>query len=76
MHRRAKKDLRKLDKDTSTYWEEVLRREGLSMDAGTTRRIVHVGSTQTLEMVADMVMSGIRPDDKDGDITYERVPQG
>ena len=39
------KDLRTLDPSTQEYWNEVLRREGLSMDAGRDpghRKLVYV----------------------------------
>jgi hypothetical protein len=41
------------------------------MRAGDSKRISYVGSTQTLEFVADMVLSGVRPTDKDLDINYD-----
>lgn len=41
------------------------------MEAGDSKRVSYVGSTQTLEFVADMVLSGCRPSDKDVDINYD-----
>ena len=48
---RFKKDLRTLPEDSTAYWNEVLRREGLSMSAGSDRRLVHVGDSGQLERV-------------------------
>lgn len=33
-YRKSKKDLSKLDPQSQEYWEEILRREGLSMSRG------------------------------------------
>jgi hypothetical protein len=41
------------------------------MEAGDSKRISYVGSTQTLEFVADMVLSGVRPSDRDVDVSYD-----
>jgi hypothetical protein len=45
------------------------------MEAGDSKRVSYVGSTQTLEFVADMVLSGVRPSDRDVDISYDTTPQ-
>lgn len=41
------------------------------MRAGDSKRISYVGSTQVIEFVADMVLSGVRPDDRDLDNSYD-----
>lgn len=48
---RFKKDLRTLPEESPEYWNEVLRREGLSMSAGSDRRLIHVGDGGQLERV-------------------------
>lgn len=54
MVERHKKDLRTLDPTSSEYWEEVLRREGLTMDAGRSKKEVHVGSSSDLGNIYEM----------------------
>ncbi len=48
---RKRKGLRKLDYQSQEYWDRLLRQDGLSMEAGTTRRITYVGGTQVLEFI-------------------------
>lgn len=48
---RHRKDLRTLDPESPEYWNEILRREGLSMSAGADRRLVTVGQTKELELI-------------------------
>ena len=54
---RNRKDLRSLDEDSPEYWEEILRREGLSMSAGSDRRLIHVGSSRDLATVEANVLA-------------------
>jgi hypothetical protein len=50
--RRKRLDLRLLDKNSKAYWEEVLRREGLTVRAGRNdHRVVYVGTSADLEKV-------------------------
>ena len=53
MSRRQRADLRKLDKESITYWNEVLAREGLSMSQGLSSHLVYVGGGKELESLAD-----------------------
>lgn len=50
---RFKKDLRTLDPNSQEYWDEILRREGLSMSRGNDRRLCHVGDTRDLEKIQE-----------------------
>jgi hypothetical protein len=45
----AHKDLRKISKSDERYWEELLRREGLTPAAGGNRRLQYFGNTKDLE---------------------------
>jgi hypothetical protein len=45
----ARKDLRKILKSDERYWEEVLKREGLTTIAGSNRRLQYFGNTTDLE---------------------------
>ena len=42
------RDLRPLKKDSQQYWEEVLRRENLSMERGRHRKLSYVGMSRDL----------------------------
>jgi hypothetical protein len=54
--RRRRDDLRTLDVDSKGYWDEILRRNGLSMTAGMNRRrISYVGGASDLEGMAGLV---------------------
>lgn len=56
--RSSKKDLRKLDPNSQEYWDEVLAREGLSMERGNNRhRLTYVGDSQDLAHIVDAQMS-------------------
>lgn len=51
--RRHREDLRKLDKTSKAYWDEVLRRERLLMSKGlNTHRLVYVGDSAALDEIA------------------------
>jgi len=55
---KQKKDLRKLDRNTPEYWNEMLRREGLTMDRGLQPNLVsYVGSASDLEDVDANIQS-------------------
>jgi len=58
---RYKKDLRSLDANSPEYWEEILRREGLSMSAGLMTRVNYAGSTQELDTLSARTRSGLAP---------------
>lgn len=38
---RYRKDLRTLDPESAEYWEELLRRDGLSMSAGRDKHLIY-----------------------------------
>lgn len=42
---------RKAKKDTPEYWQDRLRREGLSMERGRNARLTYVGLGSTLESI-------------------------
>lgn len=46
-----KQDRRKLDPESAAYWEETLRQEGLSMEAGRNRRISYIGGGKEYEII-------------------------
>jgi len=52
MARKPHFDLRRLDRTNPAYWEEVLRREGLTHDAGRSNYIVYV---EDITAVSDAV---------------------
>ena len=57
--RRRKKDLRKIDPESAEYWNEVLRREGLSMSAGADTRLTYAGSDQDLQKIEARVVADL-----------------
>ena len=52
--RKKQKDLRGKDPNSSSYWEEILQREGLQMARGRHEKLSYVGSTSHLELVNAM----------------------
>jgi hypothetical protein len=68
---RKRESLKKFNYQSSTYWERLLRQEGLSMEAGTSRRITYVGDSNTLDMVAGMEEAGTRDTSQDTEVTYQ-----
>lgn len=51
MTKRHKKDLRKVDQESTEYWNELLRRDGLTMSAGLSPRIKYSGSDLDLTKI-------------------------
>ena len=49
--RKKTKDLRGVNPDASSYWEELLRREGLQMAAGRNEKLSYVGAVSHLETI-------------------------
>lgn len=43
---------RKPKKQTQKYWEERLKRDGLSIEAGRNRKLVYAGDATNLEFIA------------------------
>jgi len=58
--RKNLKDLRLINPDTSVYWEEVLMREGLHIDAGRSNRLTYAGSSNDLTLISDMSQNETR----------------
>lgn len=55
---RKRRTLKGLDYQSPAYWEKLLREEGLSMEAGTSRRLTYVGTSTTLESIEAEVVTG------------------
>lgn len=55
---RYRKDLRTLDPEDPAYWEEVLRREGLTEDAGRDHRLEYVGNSKNIQAIEEKIVSG------------------
>jgi len=58
MKDRHGKDLRKLDREDPRYWEELLRREGLTMDAGRSKKLFYVGNSMNLDRIEQKINEG------------------
>jgi len=56
---RRKKDLRKVEPDSAEYWNERLRREGLTMSAGLDPRLQYSGSGQDLGKLESKLISDL-----------------
>ena len=59
-------------KDSPEYWEKKLREAGLSMEAGTSRRMTYVGSSSTLEWVAGKLEEGTLDISRIKTVTYKQ----
>lgn len=57
-NRRYHKDLRGISPETNEYWEELLRRDGLTMDAGRHKAISYVGDTNNLQNIQEKIVAG------------------
>jgi len=68
---RKRKQLRHLDYTSQKYWEKLLAEDGLSMEAGTSRRITYVGDSSTLEWVEGQQEMGVRDASHDTPTTYQ-----
>ena len=53
LRKRDHKDLRTLDPNSPEYWEEILRREGLSMSRGLSRKLSYRGTSSDLAVIAE-----------------------
>lgn len=53
-----RKGRKRTNRTDPVYWEKRLAKEGLSMEAGTSRRITFVGGTQSLERMSDSQQAG------------------
>lgn len=63
-------DLRGVDPASPEYWEEVLGRKGLSMEAGTSRRVTYVGDSSVLESIEAAESTGNNDSSRAKDVTY------
>jgi hypothetical protein len=54
---RKSTDLRTVDKESQSYWEEVLARENLRMTRGNDTRLVYVGDGAAVERIHNEVIS-------------------
>lgn len=52
--RKRKTDLRRVDAESTAYWEEVLQRAGLQMAAGRSDRLLYVGGPSQVELIHGM----------------------
>lgn len=53
-----RKGRKRTNRISPEYWEKRLAKEGLSMEAGTSRRLTFVGGTQSLEKMSDSQQAG------------------
>lgn len=58
MSSRYRRDLRTLDPVSPEYWEELLRREGLTEDAGRDHHLEYVGNSKNIEALEEKIVSG------------------
>ena len=58
MSSRYSKDLRTLSPEDPAYWEELLRREGLTEDAGRDHRLEYVGNSKSIQALEEKIVSG------------------
>lgn len=63
---------RKRKKDTQAYWDELLRRAGLSMERGRSKRVSYVGGTKILDELHGAQSAGTRSREGDLDIGYPK----
>lgn len=53
--RKKQKDLRGVNPESASYWDEVLQREGLQMARGRHEKLSYIGSAQNVDYVNDVV---------------------
>lgn len=68
---RKRKDLSDLDYQSQEYWNRLLAQEGLSMEAGTSRRLTYVGDSMTLESIAGDEEMGTNDSSRAKAVTYD-----
>lgn len=59
-------------KETPEYWEKRLRKAGLSMERGRSKRVSYVGGTAILDALHGAQVMGTRPKNGDLDIAYKK----
>jgi hypothetical protein len=57
-------------KDSPEYWERRLRKAGLSMERGRSKRVSYVGGSAILDALHGAQTLGTRPTSGDLDISY------
>lgn len=73
---RKRKALRPIDYQSKEYWNRLLAEEGLSMEAGTSRRLTYVGDSQVLDKIAGGEEMGTNDSSRAKDVTYrDELPQ-
>lgn len=73
---RKRKALRPVDYQSKEYWNRLLAEEGLSMEAGTSRRLTYVGDSQVLDKIAGGEEMGTNDSSRAKDVTYrDELPQ-
>ena len=58
-------------KQLQKKWNDKLKKAGLSMDVGTTRRVSYIGDSTTLEHIAGQEEMGTRDTAGDRQVTYQ-----
>jgi len=69
---RKRKKLKHLPYESPEYWDKLLAEDGLSMEAGTTRRITYVGDTKALEDIEARQEFGSDDACKSKSVTYHK----
>jgi hypothetical protein len=70
---RKRRALKGLDYQSPEYWEKLLREDGLSMEAGTSRRLTYVGSSKTLESIEAEVVTGVESKKWNKQVSHQKV---
>jgi hypothetical protein len=63
-------------KQSADYWEKRLRKAGLSMERGRSKRVSYVGGTAILEALHGAQIMRTRPKEGDLDISYKKGTDG
>lgn len=72
---RKRNGLRNLNYQSQAYWDKLLKQDGFSMEAGTSRRVTYVGTTATLESISDAQRSGTQGE-WNKDVTHDSGEKG
>lgn len=68
---RKRDSLTNLEYRSQEYWERLLAEDGLSMEAGTSKRVSYVGTTAVLERIEGEFQAGTHDRSNDRDIRYK-----
>lgn len=69
---RKRATLKDLDYQSPQYWEKLLREDGLSMEAGTSRRLTYVGDSNALESIEGKIVMGTNDGSAAKAVTYRK----